>query len=117
VETNQIDVVAATVLSDFEQVENAQKTLFSRQGRRDIRETDRLDRVHLNLALLHSITAAHSNVRPRPDPDRARNFSATNSLPEALRKKHQEKERRYWPDFVETTPVTFFVSCAQFVPG
>ena len=109
-ESNQIDVVAATVLGDFEQVENAQKTGFSRQGRRDIGEADWLDRINLDLAFLHAVPAADSYVRPHPDPDRARNFSAANSLPETLRKKHQKKERRYWPDFVETTPVTFFVS-------
>lgn len=77
----------------FEQVENTQKTRCARQFRRDIRETDRLDRVHFNLAFVHPVTAAHFDVRLRPDAHGARNLSAPDSLTKAFRKKHAETER------------------------
>src|SRR6185437_13357713 len=66
-EPNQIDLVATAVLGHLEQVEDSQKTRCPRQFRCDVREANRLDRVHLDLAFVHPVTAAQSNVRPRPD--------------------------------------------------
>ena len=83
-ETNQIDVAAFTVFSYPKQIDDAQETRLSRQFRSDIRETDRLDRIHFNISFLHAISRVYSNVRASPDSHAASDFSATNSLAKTL---------------------------------
>lgn len=87
-ETDQIDVAASTVIRDFEQIYDAEESRFPRQSRGDIRHPDRLNRVHFDLPFLHCIPAADFHMGTRPDPDTARDLSATNPLAQPLGKHH-----------------------------
>ncbi len=52
--TNQIDVVAFTMFSHFEQIEHAQKTRLSRQLRSNIGKPDQCDRIDLDFSLSYA---------------------------------------------------------------
>jgi hypothetical protein len=80
VESNQIDILAFTVLRDLEQIDDTEEARLARQLRSDIRKTDRLDRIDLDLTFFHGVTGAHFDVGTRPYPDTASDFAATNSL-------------------------------------
>ena len=85
---DQIDVLAFSVLRDFEQVEHTKKARRPCQLWSDIRETDRLDRINLDRAFFHAVPRAHLDVGPHPYSDAASDFSATNSLAQALGEDH-----------------------------
>jgi hypothetical protein len=90
VEPNQIDILALSVLRDLEQIDQPQEAGLPRQLRSDIRKTDRFDRIHLDLALFHWVSAADFDVGARPYADAARDFSAANALAKPLGKHHEE---------------------------
>jgi hypothetical protein len=89
VEPNEIDILAFAVLCNLEQINDAQETRIARQGWRDIRKTDRLDRIHFDLAFFHSVAVAHYDVRAHPYSDTASDFSSTNSIAKSLGKRHE----------------------------
>ena len=60
--TNQIDVVAFTMLSHLEQIEHAQETRLSRQLGSNIGKPDQCDRIDLDHSLSHAITLAFFDV-------------------------------------------------------
>jgi hypothetical protein len=95
VKPDQIDVLAATVLCDLEEVDYTLETRLPRQLWSDIRETDRQDRIHLDLALLHPVAVTDLDVGARPDSDAARDFAATNALSQALREDHAKSLPRH----------------------
>ena len=103
-EPNQIDILAFAVLGDLEQVDESEETRLSSQLRRDVRKTNRLDGIYLNLTFFHRIPAADFDVWARPDPNTARNLAAANSLAKPLRKHH---EKSLYPAF---RPVRYHVS-------
>src|SRR4051812_21026755 len=76
------------MVSDLEQIDDAEETRLSCKGRGDIGQADRLDGVHLDVALIHGIAAADLDVWTRPDSDTARNFAATNPLAKTRGKHH-----------------------------
>src|SRR5882757_941691 len=88
-ETNQIDVVAFTMFSPFEQIEHAQETRLSRQRWSDIGKPDQCDRIHLDLSLSHAITLAFFYVGAHPDSNAAGYFPLNNSFAEALCENHR----------------------------
>jgi hypothetical protein len=90
VEPNQIDIFARAVLGNLEQIDDAEETRFARQLRSDIRKTEWLDRIHLDLTFLHAVPGAHFDVGTRPYADTASDFSATNSLAKSLGEHHEE---------------------------
>jgi hypothetical protein len=90
VEPDQIDVLALTVLRHLEEVDHTLETRLSRQLWSDIRETDRQDRIHFDLTLFHAVAVADLDVRTHPYPDAASDFSATNSIAQALGEDHLE---------------------------
>jgi NAD(P)-dependent dehydrogenase (short-subunit alcohol dehydrogenase family) len=94
VKPNEIDVVASTVFRHLEQIDDTQKSRFSRQLPSDIRKTDWLDRIHLDLTFFHPVPVADLDVGAHPYSDAASNFSATNSLAKALGKHHEESLHR-----------------------
>src|SRR5205809_2343456 len=57
-EPNQVDLVTTTVFRCLEQVLHAGETRFARQIMGDIRKTDRHNRIHHNLPLVHAIATA-----------------------------------------------------------
>jgi hypothetical protein len=51
----------------------------------DIRDTNRLDRIHDNLTLVHTVTTAHLDMGTRPDANAAPDPPASNSVSSTLR--------------------------------
>jgi hypothetical protein len=90
VESDQIDVLALTVLRDLEEVEHTFETRRSRQLWSDIRETDRQDRIYFDLTLLHPVAVADPYVGTHPYADAASDLAAPNSVAQALREDHLE---------------------------
>ena len=89
-EPNQIDILAPAMLRHFEQIDHTQKSRLARQLWRDIRKTDRLDRIHLDLTFFHTVPGAHFDMGTRPYAHAASDFSATNSLAKTLGEDHEE---------------------------
>src|SRR5262245_3229182 len=89
-EPDQIDILAFTVLRDLKQIEHAQEPGFSRQLWSDIREPDRRNRIHFDLALIHAIPATNLDMWTRPYADTASDFSTTNTVAQAFREYHSE---------------------------
>ena len=87
--SNQVDILAFTVLGDFEQINQAQESRLARQRRGDIGKTDRRNGIHFDLTFLHTIPVAGDNMGPRPYSDTAGDFSSTNSIAKPLGKRHE----------------------------
>jgi hypothetical protein len=88
VESNQIDVVAATVFRDFEEVVHIFETRTSRQVLSDVGQTDRLNRIHFDLTLIHAVAAANLDVGTCPYADTASDGASSHSLSESLGEDH-----------------------------
>src|SRR5262249_52783313 len=88
VEADQIDVVAAAVLRDVQQILDAAETGCARQIRRDVRDLNRRDRVHHDVSLVHAVTTADLDVGPLPDADAAPDSAASNPGAEAFGEDH-----------------------------
>jgi len=80
VEPDKIDVLPPTVLRDLEEVDHTLETRRSSELRSDVRETDRQDRIHLDLTLFHPVAVADLDVWTQPYPDAARDVAAANSV-------------------------------------
>ena len=93
-EPDQIDVLASTVLGDLEEVDHALETRLAGELRCNVRETDRLDRIHLDLPVFHGVTGAFLDVGTEPYTDAARDVSATNPLTQSLGEDHEKSLRR-----------------------
>ena len=87
---DQVDVVAFAVLRDLEQVQYSEKSGLPRQLMSDVRQPDRLDREDLDFAIIHTVSAAHRDMRACPDSDGACDLSAADAIAESLRKHHVE---------------------------
>lgn len=90
VESDEIDLLPPTVLRDLEEVDHTLETRRSSELGSDIRETDRQDRIHLDLTLFHPVAVADLDVGTQPYPDAASDVAATNSVTQALGEYHLE---------------------------
>ena len=90
-EADEIDLFAAAVPGNFQQVENAEKTGFARQLWRYVREADGLDRIHFDFAFFHAVMPACFYPRILPDTNAACDFSATNAVTETPGEHHGRK--------------------------
>ena len=89
-EANQIDIFASAVLGNLEQIDDAEETRLAREPWSDIRETDQLDRIHLDLTFFHSVTGTHFHVGTCPYADATSDFSTANALAKSLGEHHEE---------------------------
>ena len=87
--SHQIDTLAFTVLRDLEQINETQESGLARQCGSDIQETDRLNRVHFDLAFFHTVTVAHYKAGAHPYSDTAGDFSSTDAIAKPFRKRHE----------------------------
>lgn len=87
-ESNQVDVVAATVLRDREEVGHIFETRTSRQVWSDVGQTNRLNRIHFDLTLIHAVAPANLDVGTCPDSDAASDGASSHSLSEPLGEDH-----------------------------
>ena len=90
-EPNQVDVVTAAVLRCLEQVIYTAETRFAREVVSNVGDTNRDDRIHHDLALVHPVATTRLHVRPRPDTDAAPNPPAPNSFAKAFTEDHDER--------------------------
>jgi hypothetical protein len=88
VKPNQVNIVPFAVLRNLEQVQYAEKPGFPRELMSDVRQPNRLDREDLDFAVVHAVSAAHRDVRARPDPHGTGDLSAADAFTESLRKHH-----------------------------
>lgn len=93
-EPNQIDPLAFTVLRNLEQIDDPEETRFSSQLWSDIRKTDRLDRINLDLAFFQGVPATDSDMRACPYSHAASDLSPANPLAKPLRENHQKSLHR-----------------------
>ena len=89
-EPDQIDVLASTMLRDFEEIQDSKETRLAGQFRSDIREADLRDRIDFDLTLVHTVPRAHLDVWTHPYPDAASNFPSANPFAQALGKNHEK---------------------------
>ena len=89
-ESNQVNVLALSVLRDLKQIDDAQETRLSRQLWSNLEKANRFDGIYLDLTFLHAIAGACLYVRTRPDSDAACDFSTTYSLAKTLGEYHKE---------------------------
>src|SRR5207247_8675524 len=69
VKPNQVDILAAAVFCDLQEIVNAFEPRFTRQIVSDVANGYRIDRIDDDVALVHGVAAAHFDVRTRPDAD------------------------------------------------
>src|SRR5690348_9091853 len=112
--SNQVDVLAPAVLRDFQQIDDAQKTRFARQLGSDVRKPDRRDRIHFDFAFIHRVPVAHLDVRPHPDADAARDFSAPHSLAQPFGEDHLRPSPAYPRPFWTARARAFAASSSRF---
>ena len=89
-EPNQVHVVTAAVFGGFEQIFHAAEPRFARQIVGDIPETNRCDRIHDNVPLVHTVTTTHFDMGTRPDANAAPDPPASNSLPKTFGEYHDD---------------------------
>ena len=93
-EPNQINVLAFTVLRHLEKIDDTQESRLARQLPSDIREADRLDRIHFDFTFVYSVAVADFDLGARPDSHAASDFTATNSVAQVLGEDHEESLQR-----------------------
>src|ERR1017187_5231012 len=93
-EADQVDILARAVLRHFQQVDDAEEARLARQLRRDIRIADGRDGIDLDFAFFHAVAIAGFHVRALPNAHAAGDFSAANSLAQALGEDHEESLAR-----------------------
>jgi len=89
-EPDEVDAFAPAVLGDLEQIHQAEEARFARQLRSDIREADGRNGIDFDFAFLHAVAVTHFDMRARPYAHAAGDFSAANSLAQALGEHHEE---------------------------
>ena len=87
-ESDQIDVFAATVSCHLEEVGHIFETRTSRQLWSDVGHSDRLNRIHFDLTLVHAVAPANLDVGMGPYSDTAGDGASSHSLSEPLRENH-----------------------------
>ena len=114
-ESNQIDVVAATVFRDLEELDHILETRTSRQVWGDLGQTDRPNRIHFDLTLIHAVAPASLDVGTCPYSDTASDGASSHSFSEPLGEDHAAslrlgaRLREQWvpPEFLSAQRMAF----------
>src|SRR6185295_16243968 len=88
VESDQIDVLAAAVFRDLEELDDVFEARASREVWSDLGQTDRPNRIHFDLALIHAVPPANLDVGTGPDSNAAGDGAPSHSFPEPLGEDH-----------------------------
>jgi hypothetical protein len=89
VESDQIDILAATVFRGLKQVDHTFETRTARQVWSDIGQTDPENRIHFDLTLIHAVARANLDVGTCPYSNTAGDGASSYSLSEPLGKEHE----------------------------
>ena len=87
-EPNQVNLVAATVSRNLQQIIHALEPRFTGQTIGDILKRNLRNRIHYDVALVHRVTTAHLYMRTRPDANAASDLPVPYSLAKAFGKHH-----------------------------
>jgi len=75
---NQKDLVAAAMPGDFQQLVHAVEPRLSCKIVGHVVESDRFNRIHRDVPVVHGVTAAHLHMQPLPNPYGASDPAAPN---------------------------------------
>ena len=89
VKVHEVHVLPSAVLCNLEEVLDAGESAFTRESRRDLFESDRDDRVDLDLATLEAVSPPGAHPRADPDANRARDRTASHTIAEVFRELHR----------------------------
>lgn len=92
VEANEVDVLAAAVFCDLEQIENSKESRFTSDLWRNVWKPDRFDGVDFDGALAHAVSLTNQNMRTSPKTNATGDFSATNSFPKSFGEYHERSD-------------------------
>jgi hypothetical protein len=88
VEPNQVNLVAATMLRNVQQLFHAAETRLACKILRDVPESDRDNRINDYVPLVHTVSTARLDVRPLPDSDATPDSPASNPVAKVLGEHH-----------------------------
>jgi len=87
-EPNQVHLVAASVSCDFQQIIHAFEPRFAGQIVRNVGESNRRNRIHYDVALIHRITTTHLYTRTLPDTNTAFDYPEPDSRAKTFGEHH-----------------------------
>ena len=82
------DVPPGTVLRDLKQIDSTLEPALSGQRSSDVPQPDRPYRSYHDVAVTHAIATSYFHVTALPDPHRAPNLAAADSVAELFRENH-----------------------------
>jgi len=97
VEADEVDLVAAAMFSDFEQIEDAEEAGGAGELGRDVGQADGLDGIDFDVAFFHGIAAADLDAGILPDADAHGDVAAANPVAKALGEQHGREFTRRPP--------------------
>lgn len=89
-ESNQVHLVAFSVSRDLQQIIHALEPRFAGQILRDVGNSNRRNRIHDDVALIHPVTTAHLYMGTRPDTNTARDYPEPDPRAKAFCEHHLE---------------------------
>lgn len=87
-EADEVDGLAAAVLGDFEEIEDAEKAGGAGEFRRDVGKANGFDGVDFDCAFFHAVVTADFNLRTHPDADAGGDSAAADAVAEAFGEEH-----------------------------
>jgi hypothetical protein len=90
-EPDQIYILAFTVLSNLEQIDQTQEARLARQLRSYIGKTDRSDRIHFDFTFLPAVAGAYFDMGAHPDSNTACYIAAADALAKPLGEHHHRE--------------------------
>src|ERR1700756_2021311 len=87
-EPDEIDVLAASVLRNLQQIRDAREPRLARDLVRDVVESDLLDGVDFDLPRAQPIAVSDLHPRRHPDADAARDLAGANGVAQVFRELH-----------------------------
>jgi hypothetical protein len=92
-EPNQVYFVTAAVFCDLQQIIHAFESGFTGQIVRDVFDGNLRNRIHDDVALVHSVTTTHLDMGTRPDANAASDSPAPDSLTKAFGEHHNRYDQ------------------------
>ena len=89
-EANQVHLVAAAVSGNSQQIIHALEPRFTGQIVRDVGDSHRLNRIHDDVTIVHTVTTTHLYMGMRPDANAASDSPAPDSLAKAFGEHHMD---------------------------
>jgi hypothetical protein len=86
---DQVDILAAAMFRNLEEVDQTLEAGFTRELRGDIRKTNGLNGIDFDLAFVHRIAAANPDAWTYPDANAARDVAAPHAIPKTFREDHR----------------------------